>query len=349
MTAPLAAAAKARTSRATGRVTLDDVAQAAGVSPITVSRALRGARSVAPELVERVRAAAHALGYVPNLAARSLASSRGHSVAVLVPLLTNRLFVDLLEAAQATFLAAGYQTLLGVTHYRPEEEERLLQIYAAQRPAGLLLTGFDHTDATRSLIDDSRLPCVHMMELAVPGDADIACVGFSQRDAGQAITRHLLARGRRRIAFAAAQLDPRVMQRRDGYRQALAAQGLHDPALELLDPAPSTMAMGARMLERLLAIEPAVDAVFFCNDDLAQGALLAAQRHGVAVPGRIAIAGFNDLDGSDQMVPPLTSVRTPRAEVGQRAAAMLLDLIAGQHPVPPQVDLGFEIVARDST
>lgn len=339
---------RARPSRSTGRVTLDDVAQAAGVSPITVSRALRGARSVAPELIERVQAAALALGYVPNLAARSLASSRSQSVAVLVPLLANRLFVDLLEAAQATFMQAGYQTLLGVTHYRPEEEQRLLQIYAAQRPAGLLLTGFDHTAATRELIAASRIPCVHMMELP-DGQAGVPCVGFSQIEAGQAIARHLIARGRRRIAFAAAQLDPRVMQRMQGYRQTLRAAGLHDPALEILDPQPSSMALGGRMFERLLAMAPAVDAVFFCNDDLAHGALLAAHRLGVAVPGRIAVAGFNDLEGSDQMLPALTSVRTPRAEVGQRSAAMLLDLIGGRQPEALRVDLGFEVVVREST
>jgi len=131
-----------RRPRASGRVTLNDVAHAAEVSPITVSRALRGERSVAPELVERVRAAAQRLGYVPAPAARALASSRSSHVAVLIPLLTNTLFVDLLEAVHRTLLPAGYQTLIGVTHYDPAEEEQLLQSYMAHRPAGLIVTGF---------------------------------------------------------------------------------------------------------------------------------------------------------------------------------------------------------------
>ena len=117
---------KKRAKRASGRVTLDDVALAAGVSRMTVSRALRGDRNVAPELVERASQAATRLGYVPDPAARALASSRGSHVAILIPLLSNQLFVDLLEGVQRTLLPAGYQTLMGVTHYDASEEEQLL-------------------------------------------------------------------------------------------------------------------------------------------------------------------------------------------------------------------------------
>ena len=93
---------------------------------------------------------------------------------------------------------------------------------------------------------------------------------------------------------------------------------------------------------------PPVDAIFFCNDDLAQGALLAAARAGIAVPDRVAIAGFNDLTGSDQMIPPLTTVRTPRGEIGETAAAMLLALMQGRPVTQPRADLGFSLVVRDS-
>src|SRR5690349_3920797 len=110
-------------ARSSGRITLQDVAKAAGVSPITVSRALRGERAVAANLVERVQEAVQSLGYVPDPAARALASSRSSHVAVLIPLLSNALFVDLLEAVQRALLPAGYQTLIGITHYDPQEEE----------------------------------------------------------------------------------------------------------------------------------------------------------------------------------------------------------------------------------
>lgn len=339
--------------RASGRITLADVAQAAGVSPITVSRALRGERAVDPALAERALAAAAQLGYVPDPAARALASHRSTHVAVLIPMLSNALFVDLLEAAQQTLRRAGYQALIGITHYHADEEEQLLREQLMHRPAGLLVTGLDHSEATRQLIDRSGVPCVHMMEIPPEPVPGLYCVGLSQADAATALTEHLLARGRRRIAFAAAQLDPRTLQRLDGWRHALQAAGLHDPGLEWLDPAPSSLALGGRLFEQILAAphagQPPVDALFFCNDDLAQGALLAATRLGVAVPGQVAVAGFNDLTGSDLVIPPLTTVRTPRADIGAAAAQMLLHLMRGE-PVPqPVLDLGYEVVVRQST
>ncbi len=336
-----------RRPRATGRVTLGDVAAAAGVSPITVSRALRGERSVATELVDKVRAAAQALGYVPDPAARALASARSSHVAVLIPLLTNTLFVDLLEAVHRTLMPAGYQTLIGVTHYDPQEEEQLLNSYMAHRPAGLLVTGFDRTEASRRLIAASNVPCVHVMETThAPG---VHSVGFSQADAGHAITAHLLSRGRKRIAFVAAQLDPRVMQRAEGYRRALRDAGCYEPKLELLNPERSSLALGGQLFEQMLRNRPEVDAIFFCNDDLAQGGLLAALRLGVKVPQQVAVAGFNDLNGSDQMLPPLTTVHTPRTQIGEQAARMLVQLMQRQPLAQTRVDVGYELIVRGST
>ncbi len=333
-------------SRATGRVTLADVAQAANVSPITVSRALRGERAVDPELVARVQAAAQRLGYVPDPAARALASRTGTHVALLVPMLSNALFVDLVEAAQRTLTRAGYQTLIGVTHYDPIEEEQILRGQLLHRPAGILVTGFDHSETTRALVAASGLPCVHLMETSrEPG---VYSVGLSQMEASRALTRHLLARGRKRIAFAAAQLDPRTIQRMEGWRAVLREEGLYTPTLEWSNPAPSSIALGGVMFEQIMGQTPPVDAIFFCNDDLAQGALLAALRLGIAVPGRVAVAGFNDLTGSDQMLPPLTTIRTPRAEIGAAGAEMLLALMRGKTVEPACLDVGFELVVRES-
>ena len=331
-------------------MTLTDVAQAAGVSPSTVSRALRGERAVDPALIERVQTVSAKLGYVPDPAARALASQRSNHVAILIPLLSNALFVDLLDAAQKTLRAAGYQTLMGVTHYDASEEEQLLREQLLHRPAGLLVTGLDHNAATRKLMESSQVPCVHLMDLpaADQGGAPY-CVGFRQTDAGAAMTRHLLQTGRTRIAFAGAQLDPRVMQRLYGWRTALQEAGFYEPALEFLNPAPSSLALGSVLFEQIMRQRPAVDAIFFCNDDLAQGALMAALRMGISVPSQVAIAGLNDLTGSDQMLPPLTTVRTPRAQIGQAAAEMLLTLMRTEAPASAQVDLGFEILQRQST
>ncbi|HSW17254.1 MAG TPA: substrate-binding domain-containing protein, partial [Ramlibacter sp.] len=215
------------------------------------------------------------------------------------------------------------------------------------RPAGLLVTGVDRSEASRRLIANSGIPCVHLMEAAQR--SGVYSVGLSQEEAGAAMTRHLVARGYKRIAFGAAQLDARVMQRMAGWQRELSAAGLHERGLEWLNPEPSSIALGARMFEQIMAQPNAVDAIFFCNDDLAQGALLAALRMGVEVPGRVAIAGFNDITGSDQMLPALTTVRTPRAEIGRAAASMLLDLMSGRPVADACIDVGFELVAREST
>lgn len=338
---------KKRDNRASGRVTLDDVALAAGVSRMTVSRALRGDRKVAPELVERATQAANRLGYVPDPAARALASSKSSHVAILIPLLSNQLFVDLLEGVHRTLLPAGYQTLMGVTHYDASEEEQLLKGYLMHRPAGLLITGSEHSESTKQLIAKSGIPSVHLMEtLAQDG---IYSVGFSQRDAARAVTQHLIDTGRRRIAFAAAQLDPRTLQRAHGYRDCLKEAGLYDATREWQNPAPSSLKVGSTMFEQILSIRPRVDAIFFCNDDLAQGGLLAALRMGIKVPRQVSIAGFNDLPGSAEFVPSLTTIKTPRWEIGVRAAKMLLQLMRGEPVAEPNVDLGFELVVRQST
>ncbi len=344
---------KRANKRASGRVTLSDVARVAGVSPITVSRALRGERAVAADLVSRVMQASMKLGYVPDPAARALASQRSDHVAILIPKLSNALFVDLLDAAQQTLRQEGFQTLIGITHYDSAQEELLLREQLLQRPAGLLITGLNYSASTRALIEAAQVPCVHLMDLP---DASLSnestspyCVGFKQSDAGAAITEHLLKRGRKSIAFAGAQLDPRVMQRLAGWRQTLTQAKLYDPRLEFLNPAPSSLALGGQMFEHILKQQPLVDAIFFCNDDLAQGALLAALRLKISVPKRIAIAGFNDLTGSDQMLPSLTTVRTPRAQIGVQAAKMLLSLIKTGQYQPSLVDLGFEVIKRESS
>ncbi|MBP6008225.1 MAG: LacI family DNA-binding transcriptional regulator [Rhodoferax sp.] len=333
--------------RSTGRITLADVAHVAAVSPITVSRALRGERGVDPELVARVQAATLKLGYVPNPAARALASGHSTHVAVLIPMLSNALFVDLLEAIQRTLRQAGYQSLIGVTHYDFSEEETLLREQLLHRPAGLLVTGLERSDATRQLIAQSGVPCVHLMESS--GQDGIYSVGFSQSEAGADMTRHLLAKGRKRIAFAGAQLDPRTLQRLEGWRRVLLGAGLYESTLEWLNPSASSIALGARMFEQIIGQQPAIDAIFFCNDDLAQGAVLAALRMGVSVPERISIAGFNDLTGSDQMLPPLTTIRTPRSEIGSVSASMLLSLMNGEKVTEPCIDLGYQLIVRAST
>ncbi|TFV88167.1 LacI family DNA-binding transcriptional regulator [Oxalobacteraceae bacterium OM1] len=329
-----------------GRVTLSEIAARVGTSAITVSRAINAPHLVSEELRAQIDAAIAELGYVPNRAARALASARSESVAVLIPSLSNTVFTELLSGVRDVLYAEGYRTMIGDTRYGAGEEESLLRAYLEHSPDGILLTGFDQTDAARELIARSRIPVVHMMELGPPGSY---AVGLSQVDAGYAITMHLLERGYRRIAFLGAQLDPRVMQRLSGCRAALTQAGVPYPAGEILDPTPSSIGIGAQMLERLRSQAPDCDAVFCCNDDLAHGVLFECQRQGIRVPQDLAVAGFNDLAASAWTCPTLTTIATPRYLIGSAAATMLLKLMRSETPEPAQIDVGFSLVAREST
>ncbi len=344
---PMTSSKNDKNTRTTGRPTLNEVARMAGVSPITASRALRGISSVATELAEKVRKAADELNYVVNPAARALASAQSHSVVVLVPSLSNLLFIDTLEAIHDVLRPKGFEVLIGNFHYSRDEEENLLRNYMAYQPRGLLLTGFDRSESSRRMIESSNVPCVYMMEL--DAGAGLNCVGFSQLKAGETAARHLISRGRRRLAYIGAQLDQRTLLRGEGYRRALQEADLYNPDLEILTPRPSSVGLGGELFLHLLASQPQVDAIFFGNDDLAQGALLEAARIGLKIPEQIAILGFNDLPSSEFMVPRLSSIRTPREAIGRRAAEQMLVLMAGNKVPNPVQDMGFELMVRESS
>lgn len=335
-----------RRRRTADRITLSDVAKAAGCSLMSASRALSQPDRVSDSLRAQVIRAVEQLGYVPHSAARALASSRSNLVAAIIPSLSNAVFVDTAEAIQRVLMPAGFEVMIGVSHYRDVEDERLLRSFLAHQPAGLLLTGFERSDTAREILGNYRGPIVTMMELS--DAADDYCVGFSQQQAGAAMTRALIERGYKHIAFAAAQLDPRTLQRAEGYRDAMREAGRHNPALEMLTPEVSSIGLGASLLDRLLEQHPETDAVFFNNDDLALGALFRARQLALDVPQRLAIAGFNDLPAAAWVHPALTTVRTTRGKVGELAAEMLMKLMRGETPKQPRIDVGFEIVMRDS-
>jgi len=331
--------------RGTGRATLEEVAQLAGVSTMTASRALSQPRLVSDATRAKVEQAVAELGYVPNRAARALASAHSRVIVVLVPSLSNAVFTAVLDGIHDAVEASQYQLLIGNTHYSDAEEEKLLNIYLQSNPDGVLLSGVSHSPHVQRVLGSSRIPIVSMMDLA-EGEQDLS-VGFSQLDAGGAMTRHLIGKGYRRIGFIGAQLDERTLRRADGYRQAMQAAGLADPALEVMVTEPSTIALGAELMRRTLALD--CDAVFCCNDDLAHGAIYHCQRQGIRVPQDIAIAGFNDLPASAWMMPSLTTVDTPRYRIGYEAASLLLEVIGGLAPAQRRIDLGFTLREREST
>ena len=333
-------------ARGTGRTTLEQVAAQAGVSIMTASRALSQPQLVSEATRLKVEQAVDELGYVPNRAARALASSQSHVIVVLVPSLSNAVFPAVLDGIHDAVGPSRYQLLIGNTHYSDAEEEKLLRIYLQSNPDGILLSSLSHSPPVAAMLAASKIPVVSMMDLA--DSPDVLSVGFSQLDAGMEMTRYLIGKGYRRIGFIGAQLDERTLRRADGYRQAMRAAGLADPRLEIMVPDSSTIALGAELMGRMIDAVPDIDAVFCCNDDLAHGAVFYCQRRGIPVPSQIAITGFNDLPASAWMVPSLTTIDTPRYRIGHEAATLLLQVIAGKEPEQKRIDLGFTLRQRES-
>jgi len=314
---------------------------------MTASRAITRPELVSTEIRALVEKAINDLGYVPNRAARALASARSNVIAVLIPSLSNAVFTDVLAGIQDAVDAEGYQVLIGNTRYSDAEEEKLIRIHLQSNPDGILVTGLKQSEGVRRLLASSKIPVVSMMDLS--NDPKQYSVGLSQFQAGHTITRHLIDKGYRRIGFIAAQLDERTLKRAEGYRKALRDAKLYDKKREILVADPSTIALGAELVGRLLSMAPDCDAVFCCNDDLAYGAIFQCQRRGIAVPRQLAVCGFNDLPASAWMNPSVTTVATPRYRIGFEAATLLKRLIHGDVPEMRHLDLGFTLMAREST
>lgn len=329
------------------RVTLADVAREVGASTITVSRALRRPEMVSEGLRQRISAAVADLGYLPDPAARALASRRSDVIGVIIPSVTNSVFADVLSGLYDTVGGTPYNVQLGNTRYRPEIEEQLIRIFLSQRPAGLIVAGIDQTDSSRRLLESADCPVVQIMELA--SDPVDMLVGFSHRAAARAATEHLLDRGYTAPTFLGARMDPRSERRLQGFRDALDAVGMSTEGRELTTTEPSSVHLGGALLDRHRARAPGTDAVFCNNDDLALGAAFAAQRAGLKVGRDIGICGFNDLEVMAAAHPSITSVRTFRRQMGETAALRVLDHLGGKETGPRVVDLSYKLIPRSST
>src|SRR5258707_11819551 len=264
-----------------GKIRLTEVAELAGVSPITASRFFRNPEALSIGKRARVESAAKELGYVPNLAARALASQRTEVIGVLIPSLTNNVFSDVLRGIYDALDGSRYSIQLANTRYSIFQEEKLLRLFLPQKPAGLIVTGINQTTESRSILESVDCPIVQIMEIG-PAPVDMM-IGFSHYDAAMAGISHLLAQGYRRIGFLGARMDPRVQRRIQGYRDAMKAASLFDPNLVVTTTVPTTVTIGGTLFADLIAKTPGIDAVFFVHDDLALGVLFECPRRRLSV------------------------------------------------------------------
>ncbi|MGO4339412.1 LacI family DNA-binding transcriptional regulator [Labrys sp. KB_33_2] len=326
---------------------MDDVAERAGVSQMTVSRAIRTPELVAATTRARIEAAMAELDYVPDLLAGSLAARRSGLIAAVVSTFENAIFSQTIAGLTRCVEAAGFSILLGSSDYSAADEERLLRAILGRRPDGVVLTGTLHTPRARRLLSTAGVPVVETWEL--PAEPVDMAVGFDNPAAGRAMTMALHGYGYRRIGFIGPgdENDQRGLQRREGYRSALAALGI---ALREIAVAAVVTGMesGPVLLDELLARFPDTDAVFCSLDAIAAGVLLAAQRRGIETPRALAVAGFGDFAIAQPSGLDLTTIRIAGRDIGTRAGELILARIRKETVPVRIVDIGFEVVRRSS-
>lgn len=333
--------------------TMADVARAAQVSKMTVSRVLSG-HGVAAATHARVMAAVQALGYVPDQGAHALSTGRSGFVATLVPTINNSNFADTARGLADCLMPSRLQLLLGFTEYDEAREEDLVRAMLARRPEAVVLTGGRHAPATQAMLAEAGLPVLETWEQ--PKHPLGCSVGFSNARAAGMLVRYLHAQGYRRIAFLGGEKgrDHRGEERERGYRTAVAALGLGPPRVIHHGIPPLSMQHGEDAVQLLMQRFPDSDAAFCVSDLSAFGAIMECHRRGWAVPGRLAVAGFGDFEVSRVCHPRITTVAVDGYALGRATGEALLGALQARRtgqawPVQRHIALPVAVVPRDST
>jgi LacI family gluconate utilization system Gnt-I transcriptional repressor len=265
-------------------------------------------------------------------------------VAAVVPTISGPVFLETVQSLTEALAAKGYQLMLGQAGYQGNREDALLEAIIGRRPDGIVLTGIVHSAAGRARLLASGIPVVETWDLT-PTPIDML-VGFSHTEVGRAVATFLHAKGHRRLGVVAGD-DERAQRRVDAFKAAAMALGLAEPRVVAV-PAPTTLQSGRQALAELLKGRK-MDAVFCSSDLLALGVLTEARVQGLAVPDKLAVVGFGDLDFAASVHPALTTVRINGAAIGSQAAAFIVERAEGRLVDQRVIDIGFSIVERDST
>ncbi len=327
--------------------TIGDVALHAGVSTATVSRVLNRTDPVRAGLKAKVEASVQALGYVPHAGARTMKLHRSGTLGAIFPTIDNAIFAKAIDALQRRLAEAGHQLLIATSDYDPRTEERAALTMLARGVDGLLLCGCGQDASLLDRLRQRHVPAVHVMSWPVPPDR--IGVGFDNARAMGQDVKYLIDLGHRRIAMLAGVTrdNDRAAERLRGVRDALAAAGLELPPARLVERRYG-VAAAREGLRQLMDAKLPPTAIVCGNDVLAFGALLEAQRLGLAVPGQLSIVGFDDLELAAHVAPALTTVRVPAEEMWRTAAERLLAALAGDS-LPRETEIQVALVVRESS
>ena len=337
-------------TRSPGPVTMRDVVRAAGVSRMTVSRALKKDSPISKETRDRILKVVRDMNYVPDQMAGSLTTKRSGFVAVLVPSLNNLHFAETVQALTEELEGIGQQILLGHTDYSQDREEQLVEDMLKRRPEAIVLSYDGHSDRTIALLSDAHVPVIELWER--PDNPIGHTIGFSNRQAAADMTRALIGKGYRTIAFVGEADDDwtRGAARRKGYSDAMAEAGLPTDRVLKIGKPPLSIEDGAAAAHRLLRDYPDTDCVFCVSDAPAFGVLSVMLKMGKSVPGDIGIAGFGDFEVSRFATPTISTVSVDPKTIGRETGHLIDRLLSDIDQVSRSlVSVPVNLTFRDST
>lgn len=331
--------------------TMADVARRAGVSTMTVSRALRREGRVSEETKRRILLAVNELGYVLDQSAGSLSSGKTGFVAALIPSINNSNFADTARGITDELENTGLQLLLGYTEYTVEKEEQLIEAMLRRRPEGIILTGGSHTDRARRLMENASIPVVETWEL--PANPIDQVVGFSNEEAMALLVKTLAAKGYRKFGYigGTTSRDTRGSQRHAGFVRAIEELGLPQGRLVSFGVPPISIEQGGQAVVSMLERWPDTEVVLCVSDLSAFGAVMECQRRGMHIPKDVAIAGFGDFEIAAYCHPRITTVNVDCYGIGQQAARRLYQMIRGESQDNGQETIltSYKVIEREST
>ena len=335
-----------QTPRGAGRaVRVEDVAREAGVSPITVSRALRTPEKVKSATLARVLEAVEKTGYQVNSIASSLRSGQSSFVSVFVASLENPHFAASMQGAIDAFEGSRFQLLFAQSGYAENLSAARVKSMLPFKPAGIIFTGIVREEETRAFLKSLGVPVIEMWG-DVPNPIDML-VSSAGREGGRLMGEHFGHQGFKRVAYVGHTIE-RASPRIEGFIAGLKPFGVA-PALVLPMEGTRDLEDGVAAFDRIRAEVPDCDAIFFGTDVMAAGAIVRAMELGLDIPGDIAIAGYGDLDFSAHIRPSMTSVKIQDYEIGKTAGRLLLQRLKGEVLAQPIIQVPVQLETRSST
>ncbi|QFI56304.1 substrate-binding domain-containing protein [Aeromonas simiae] len=327
--------------------TIKDVAARAGVSISTVSHVLNHTRRVSEDATQKVLEAVAELNYAPNSVARSLKVNSTKTIGMLVTTSANPFFAEVVQGVEAYCFEQGYSLILCNTENQPPRQRHYLKMLMEKRVDGLLVLGTDIDNTLREMLRSHK--SVPQVVLDWGTECDFAnVINDNARSGARMATRYLLEQGHTDIACITGQLDKQTTQQRlDGVRDALGEQGLSLTESRIFEGDYESQS-GFDQMQQILALTPRPTAVFAFDDPMAIGAICAAWEAGVKVPDDISVVGYDDVEMARFASPPLTTIRHPKAELGQLAVKQLMSRIRNKELSVESVTVQPELIIRRS-